>query len=133
MLGYVFKESDVINYEKIGMKKQLIIIGTIVLLVCVELTGCNEVNDNLPPEKSKFVGKWVNTTLNFTTILNFFSDGTFSYIEYSGTWDLKDGQLVMEFRELGLNWTKNFVFSNNDRTLSLTFPTGGKTQVFTKQ
>ena len=115
------------------MKKQLVIIGILAILVTIELSGCEDINKNINPEKNKFVGTWQNTTLDLTTTINLFSDGTCSYIGLPGTWDVKDGKLVMDFTNSGVNWIYNYVFSNNDRTLSLTFTAGGLTQVYTKQ
>jgi len=115
------------------MKKQLVIIGIVAILVTVGLSGCNQVTNTVNPEKSKFVGTWQNTTLDLTTTINLFSDGTCSYIGLPGTWDVKDGKLVMDFTDSGVDWTYNYVFSNNDRTLSLTSTAGGLTQVYTKQ
>jgi hypothetical protein len=115
------------------MKKQLVIIGIVALLVSVGFSGCNQVSNTINPEKNKFVGIWQNTTLDLTTTINLFSDGTCSYMGLLGTWDVKDGKLVMDFTDSGFTWTYNYVFSNNDRTLSLTFTAGGLTQVYTKQ
>jgi uncharacterized protein YceK len=115
------------------MKKQLEIIGIVALLVAVGLSGCNQVSNTITSEKNKFVGTWKNTTLDLTTTINLFSDGTCSYLGLPGTWDVKDGKLVMDFTDSGFTWKYNYVFSNNDRTLSLTFTAGGLSQVFTKQ
>ena len=48
------------------MKKQLVIIRIIALLVCVGLSGCNEVSNTIDPEKNKFIGTWKSD--NSTTI-----------------------------------------------------------------
>jgi hypothetical protein len=115
------------------MKKQLVILGIVALLVSVEFSGCNQVSNTINPEKNKFVGTWQNTTLDLTTTINLFSDGTCSYMGLPGTWDVRDGKLVMDFTDSGFTWTYNYVFSNNDRALSLTFTAGGLSQIFTKQ
>jgi uncharacterized protein YceK len=115
------------------MKKQLVIIGIVAILVTIGLSGCEDINKNINPEKNKFVGTWQNTTLDFTTTINLFSDGTCSYMGLAGTWDVKDSKFVMDFTDTGVAWTYNYVFSNNDSTLSLTTTAGGLTQVYTKQ
>jgi len=89
------------------MKKQLVIIGIVALLVSVGFSGCNQVSNTINPEKNKFVGIWQNTTLDLTTTINLFSDGTCSYLSLSGTWDVKDGMLVMDFTDSGFTWTYN--------------------------
>ncbi|HVQ00637.1 MAG TPA: hypothetical protein VMT57_03900 [Candidatus Thermoplasmatota archaeon] len=117
------------------MKKLLIIIGTISLLVSVSLSGCNQVNITSNPEKNKFVGTWANTTrmmswsnATYTETFTLLSDGTSSYMGLAGTWDIKDHQLVItDTRDSIVNYY-TYVFSNNDRTLTL-----NGNQVFTKQ
>ena len=49
------------------MKKQLVIIGIVVLLVCVVLSGCNEDSNTIKPEKNRFIGTWKGTGL-FNTL-----------------------------------------------------------------
>jgi hypothetical protein len=117
------------------LKKHLVIIGIVAILVSVRLSGCDQVNNTLYPEKSKFVGTWINATSPFTTI-KLLSDGTCSYSSYSGTWDLKNGKLVIDLTSATAPFTLtyNYIFSNNDRTLSLiSASTGSSTIVFTKQ
>jgi len=113
------------------MKKQLVIIGIVTILVSIGLSGCNEVSNTLNPEKNKFVGTWKMSELT----INLFSDGTCSFMSWSGTWDLKDGKLVLDLPSANnpTTATYNYQFSNNDTTLTLTSP--GETQgwVLTKQ
>jgi len=62
-----------------------------------------------------------------------FSNGTFtvgaSTISRGQTWEIKDGKLV--FSGPGGTTSSNFMFSNNDNTLTLTQTT--ISEVFTKQ
>lgn len=107
------------------MKKQLVIIGIVALLVCVEFSGCNQISNTLNPEKSRFVGTWVSSD---NVSLDLFSDGTCAFAIMSGTWDLKDGKFVIDLPSstVPLTSTWNYVFSNNDRTLTL-IPTSSTT------
>ena len=114
------------------MKKQLVIIGIVAVLVTVGLSGCETERDRLVVEKSKFVGTWQNSTIDFTTTINFFLNGTCEYDIVSGTWNVTDGKLVIVFSD-GYSRIYDYVFSNNDRTLSLTQTTVGVAKVFTKQ
>jgi hypothetical protein len=118
------------------MKKQLVIIGIVAILVCVGLSGCNEVSNTLNPEEKKFVGTWQNTTSyedlgvqNYTLII--FSNGTFLDMGTSGKWDVKDGKFVREFPAWNATYAYNYTFSNNDRTLMLIIY--GSYMVYTKQ
>jgi len=123
------------------MKKQFVIIGFVVLFVCVRLSGCliqnnneNQDNNTLSSEKTKFVGTWKNTT-SFLT-LDLLSDGTCSMWSYTGTWDLKDGKLVIDITSVGVpnTYTYIYIFFNNDNTLKLipTTSTTGKGYVLIK-
>jgi hypothetical protein len=109
------------------MKKQLIIIGIIVLLIAVGLSGCNEVNQS--NDKSKFIGTWYKSN---DLVINLLSDGTCSYLEQSGAWDVKDGKLVLELSS-GYNPSFNYAFSDSDLTLKLTSTLDGSTVVYTKR
>jgi hypothetical protein len=84
-------------------------------------------------EKNTFVGTWVNiSTIGTVTTMNLFSNGTSVLNKMPGTWDVKDGKLVIRFDAFSASWVYNFIFSDNDNTLSLTSTMGGITQVFTK-
>ena len=95
-------------------------------MLTVGLSGCstqnnneNQDNNTISPEKSKFVGTWKNNTSYLT--LDLFSDGTCTMWGNTGTWDLKDGKLVINLRSAGVPFTYTyiFVFFNNDNTLKL--------------
>jgi hypothetical protein len=120
------------------MKKQLVIIGIVVILVCIGFTGCDENNNTTNDEKNKFIGTWQNTTQEVTLTMNLFSDGNCSLYGVNGTWDLRDGKFIFVLlSDTGpLTYTYNYVFSNNDRTLSISptiYVAQPSTQVFTKQ
>jgi len=118
------------------MKKQFIIIGIVLILLVVGLSGCNLFSD-----KNKFVGAWSGTYQyggigGLSVSITFLSDGTYTAslpltIE-SGTWDVKDGKLV---KTGGTNPTVAYiyVFSDNDKTVTLTSTTENEQWVLTKQ
>lgn len=135
------------------MKKQLVFIGILALLVSVGLSGCSSNSNNtsqnntnnIPPtnpsdnEKNKFVGTWSrqygpNTVLTAT----FFSDGTMTassaYIDfyYGSNWELKDGMLTINLAGTVVR-AYNYVFSNNDKTLTLTLAGQTSSIIYTKQ
>lgn len=115
--------------EEKDLKKQLIIIGMISLLVSVGLSGC----DSSTVDKDRFLGTWRETTSPLYLVL--FSDGSCSFADVSGTWDLKDGKLVLMITSGPVfTNTYHYVFSNNDKTLELTcYECGDPPRVFTKQ
>ena len=126
------------------MKKQLVIMGIIALLVCIGLNGCNEINNTINPEKNKFVGTWLNSTKNTyidgtiywtNTTYTFLSDGTFAEGLESGTWELKDGKLVIhaQFSDINYIVVNNYSFSDNDKILTLTSVSDGSYTAYTKQ
>ena len=86
------------------MKKQIIIIGIIVLLVTVGLSGCNEANDlnNLTEEEQKFVGTWVyEINPDYKMIFN--ADKTGKRGQWDGVWEL--GQIMEGYGEICLIFT----------------------------
>lgn len=122
------------------MNKQLIIVGIVVLLVTVGLSGCNQTNNqatnSLNAEKNKFVGTWTELVngVNLTEI--YFSDGTFiqTYVlDGSGTYDIKDGKLILTYGN-GNSIARSYSFSDNDKTLTvIDVGVNPLTMVFTKQ
>jgi len=117
------------------MKKNLVIIATIVLLIIV-LSGCNEKDNTVYPEKNKFIGTWQNRTQNITRTISFFSNDScsLSTLNETGTWKLQNSTLIMKFPVSYLTYIFDYTFSNNNRTLSLSSALGTSiTQVFTKQ
>ena len=77
------------------MRKQIVVSGLIVLLVCVGfLSGCT----NGIGRDNRFVGTWKSTKLSYDAF-TCFSDGTFSagagILTGSGTWEIKDGKFVL--------------------------------------
>jgi len=112
------------------MKKKLVIIGIAVLLICVGLSGCNEENNHLAGDESKFVGTWRESDYNQ---LIFYSNGTGLFNNFLTTWEIKDGRIILYLSDVQGNLTSNYAFSNNDNTLTL-FDTGsGDPVIYTKQ
>ena len=125
------------------MKKQLLIIGIIVILLTVGLSGCNEDNNTVQSDEDKIIGTWNfsgkynNNTLNASYI--FSSNKSFevitSYIDKiytsNGTWSITDNKLYIILE--GLNKLTNYyAFSNDNTKLTLT-NSSGNIVVFTKQ
>lgn len=102
------------------MNKKLLIVGTVVLLLAVGLSGCNETAN----DTSRFIGTWKETDDSWWVNFTFLSNGTFFAIErggmkiYQGTWELKHGNFVMNDETLGES-INDYSFSNNDNTLTL--------------
>jgi len=119
------------------MKKQLIIVGIIVLLVVVGLSGCT--NNPFDTEKNKFIGTWVHSesyldylgNIEWTNkTITFFSDGTCIFPNQqsgvSGTWTLKDGKIVCTVNVQGQSQTfyYDYSLSNDGKTLTVTDQNG---------
>jgi hypothetical protein len=117
------------------MKKQLIIIGILSIIVSIGLSGCNQESNLSNKEKDKFIGTWNGIVLalgidEMTIILS--SDSTVTMGTFSGTWEIKDGKLFFTFDDGGL-LVFSYVFSNNDRTLTITDIDTDVSSVLTKQ
>jgi len=116
------------------MKKQLMIVGIIVILLAVGLSGCNENTSN--SDEDKLVGTWTrkdmyNGSIRITNYI-FYTNKTFkitvSYksevFDFNGTWNITDNKIFLISEERTL--TANYKFSefNNDKTLILTDESG---------
>jgi hypothetical protein len=112
------------------MNKQLVMIGLIVLVVCVSLSGCTQ--DTLSLEKNKFVGTWKSSTLGDLSTLNVYSNGTWTSTLSHGTWDVKDGKFILVDATTGLSNKYTYTFSNSDTTLQVTGQLG-VTTIYNKQ
>lgn len=126
------------------MKKHLMLIGTIAILVCIGLSGCNQISNLFLSDEDKFVGTW-NTDeiwMDVPTVLKFFSNGTitaivelgiFDFTISDGNWDMHDGTLTMEIGDLISQTTYSYQFSEDDRKLTLTDSESNDSFVLTKQ
>lgn len=61
--------------EAKGIKKQLLIIGIVVILISVGLSGCDQ-SKNPQTNQNKFVGTWNATVQNNSVSIIFFSNDT---------------------------------------------------------
>jgi len=114
------------------MKKQLIIIGIIVILLSVGLSGCNE--NTSKSDEEKIIGTWTNRDMHDGSIESnsyiFYSNKTFKVIgsyesevlNINGTWNITDNKLVMTAE--GETKTADYKFSDNNKTLTLTDKNG---------
>ena len=105
------------------------ILGTIII-ICTSLilSGCTQINNS--SEKEKFIGNWKEVEYSRTFI--FLSNGTGTYNNFPIEWDLKDGNLVINFGDNTSSLINHYVFSDNDNTLSLTEINSSTTLVFKK-
>ena len=125
------------------MKKQLIIIGIVLLFLTVGLSGCEENSSN--SDEEKIVGTWKgsdifeNSTRNITMI--FLSNKTYqtlathngNIITGNGTWRIANKELFIDIIEPRISKSKGeYYFSNNFNTLTIIDSTG-KSIDFTKQ
>lgn len=110
------------------MKKRLVAVGVGLLLVSIGLSGCNEIMNVINPEKNKFIGTWDGDDYDYV----FLSDDTFSAGQINGTWKVEKRLLVLTISG-GSQLAYTYIFSNNDRTVTLTIAGGTSSAVFTKQ
>lgn len=113
------------------MKAQVVVIGVVCILVSVGLSGCEE-TDQTGQGNDRFLGTWTNTIEDTTILLVVSADGSCSYVDDPGTWDVQDNVFVITLTN-GLTFQFQYGFSNDDTTLTLTSTAGGEPLVFTKQ
>ena len=111
------------------MYKNILIIGIIILVVCICLSGCNE-NLSKEDDTKKFIGTWDGSSyfLNETTkvTLTFYDDNTIKQVsdETHTHWfnfEIVDNCLKLIFPELPEEYAicYSYEFSNNYNALTL--------------
>lgn len=112
------------------MKKPLEIMGIIAILISIGLSGCNQNSNTLNPERNKFVGSWDNSNQSDSP-WTLFSDSTWTHGLQTGTWDLKNGKFIVDSQS-GISAVYTYVFSNNEKTLTLILSGQNDSEVYTK-
>jgi len=100
------------------MKKQLIIVGIIVLLISIGLSGCT--NSDNGGENSKFVGTWKDYP-GLGNSFTFLSDGTGLWAGDQMLWEIKNGKLEINPEASETNMTYDYSFSDDYLTLYLIY------------
>lgn len=122
------------------MEKQLMMIGIVVLLLTVVLSGCNE--NTSKSDEDRFIGIWIysidlnNETISLT--YDFLANKTFKMttssndevLTVNGTWDIKDNKLLITLEGQDA-MTNDYKFSDNDTKLDIKYD--GFSMTFTKQ
>jgi hypothetical protein len=119
--------------NKKSTQKQFVIIGIVALLICVGLSGCNQISNVFLTDEDKLVGTWNSDGiwLDVPTVIVFSSNGTFkidlgipnSPIDFSlteGKWNMNDGVLMMEIVDLIPPSNYTYKFSEDSGTLEIT-------------
>ena len=131
------------------MDKNIIVFGIVVLLLCIGLSGCEELGlgsndsngDDVPPNTigvyDRFVGTWSfefsNLWGNQSEIVIFFSNGKCKYDGADCYWELKDGKLTIALYDGSTYWAFDYYFSNNFTELHLKSVGADYYRTFTKQ
>jgi len=125
------------------MKKYFVVLGVIVLVVCVGLSGCNQISNLFLSEEDKFVGLWVSEGfLEAPTVIGFSSNGTLSitvqvgllnFSSSGGSWELDEGILTMELEDFILLTTYTYTFEEENTKLTLTEIDSGDSYLLTKK
>lgn len=139
----------VIHCEELEMKKKLTIIGIIVILACVGLSGCNEISNLFLSDEEKLVGTWNSADIwsdiwtDVPKLITFSLDNTFivefkiGIVDFSltdGIWEMNDGILTVEMVDY-LTPQKNYTykFSEENTVLTLTDRDSSKSYILYKQ
>jgi len=123
--------------------KNIIVVGIILLLLVVSLSGCNEPDNSFKSDEDRVIGTWFisefyeNSTRTVTYI--FSPDKSYEVIgtfnnhteSFNGTWKIEDNYLVVTIE--GETLTGNYQFSNNYKTLTITDTVSNYSTVLTKK
>ncbi|UCF12220.1 MAG: hypothetical protein JSW06_09285 [Thermoplasmatales archaeon] len=114
--------------EEKNIKKQLVILGIVVLLLAVGLSGCDESNKSLSNVENRIIGTWkldVNSTnvdLELGMYITFLSNGELisSNGREGGDYEFKEGKLLITLHWYN-DWhsSYNYQFSENYTKLYL--------------
>jgi len=103
------------------MRIKVILLFVTIIITVGFLVGCTETNNKKPGEESRFVGTWKSEDnpkiIPVTLVLN--SDGTSLVSDMNGTWELKDGQLIVILGNNDLVSVFDYFFTEDDTVLHL--------------
>jgi len=85
------------------LKRQLVIVGFLILFVCVESSGCKQESKTIDHERTRFIGTWQNTMKSYIHTMSFFSDGICVFRNYTETWELTEGKLVINISSISFS------------------------------
>jgi len=128
------------------MKKQLMIVGIIIILLSVSLSGCTNTNthnnNTLISDEEKLIGTWKYVTDYYVITYYYHSDKTWDSTKTAfagptqvgkGTWKITDSRLFLIITEPTQDSvTFDYVFSNNYNTITFT-DEGGISYTYNRQ
>ena len=135
------------HQELKSTRKQLVIIVIVVLLICVGLSGCDQISNVFLTDEERLVGTWDSDEgiwFDAPTSIVFSSNGTFKVdvnlgiplpIDLGlskGKWDMNDGILTMEIVDLIPPSNYTYQFSDDSKTLNITDIDSSYSYMFTK-
>ena len=113
------------------MKKQIVILGIIVILIFVGFSGCFG-NEN-KSEEDKFVGTWNHGTLPTGRPLIFKSNGNCNFLGEQAMWEVKDEKLVVNYTNFENEIIFDYEFLDDNKVLILTETISGQVDDYKKQ
>jgi hypothetical protein len=72
-----------------------VILGIVILLICVGLSGCEEVTNSHPIDESRFIGKWRAIQLPYDRYM-FPDNSSYSYENFNMTWEFFEDNIIYE-------------------------------------
>jgi len=137
-----------LRYQELkSTRKQLIIIVIFVLLICVGLSGCDQISNVFLTDEERLIGTWDSDEgiwFDAPTMIVFSSNGTFKVdvnlgiplpIDLGlskGKWDMNDGILTMEIVDLIPPSNYTYQFSDDSKMLNITDIDSSYSYMFTK-
>jgi len=137
-----------LRYQELkSTRKQLIIIVIFVLLICVGLSGCDQISNVFLTDEERLIGTWDSDEgiwFDAPTMIVFSSNGTFKVdvnlgiplpIDLGlskGKWNMNDGILTMEIVDLIPPSNYTYQFSDDSKMLNITDIDSSYSYMFTK-
>ena len=138
--------------SKKSTRKQFIFIGIVALIICVGLSGCNQISNVFLTDQDKLVGTWncnkipfsvSNIPFDVPSIFVFSSNGTFQIdigipnspidLTLDGKWDINDRMFILEIVDLISPTNYTYQFSEDNKTLEITDIESNELYILRKQ
>jgi len=104
-------------------KNNIMILTTILIIISVIFSGCNESGSNLTNEEEQLIGTWFGGGL-LGDVVSFFPDHTCCYyLDLSGKWKIEDSKITIDLKDRTEILEYEIETFENETTLRLT-PTG---------
>ena len=103
----------------IKMQKKILVIGIIIVLGSIGLSGCTREKRESLNHSHNFIGTWTLISEGVKGNITFLSNGSGNWYNRSITWNIEEDKLVIEGDWLEQSNIYNFTFTKNIKILKI--------------